>query len=335
MRGLAAISIIAIHTAFWSGQRYTPEWFQNITLFIDVPFFFYLSGWGSSYTVCDIIKTCKSLMKIWIKWIFFVTVIAVFCGISTYLPYNFSGITSIRDLINNYMFNVSISGFSVIAGSIWFMPYYFVIVFLNVLFMMFIKENANSEKLKLTYMWILLVGFIWTVYGKYILGLDLGYFFFYSFFWMLGMNRYGKCKNLQTLFVTLIFCALGIVFLSYLQDLSIYDIQSAKFPPSPKYLCVSLISIFIFKFLEDKVLNFNSIIVHIGRNAIWYYFGQGIGSSIIFYVVDKTIVDVWILKWILVYMINLLITVAIAESFAWCFQKIIVENKSLNFICKY
>lgn len=33
LRGIASIGIIAIHTAFWSGQSYTPEWFQNLTLF--------------------------------------------------------------------------------------------------------------------------------------------------------------------------------------------------------------------------------------------------------------------------------------------------------------
>lgn len=27
LRGIAAIGIIAIHTAFWGGQSYTPEWF--------------------------------------------------------------------------------------------------------------------------------------------------------------------------------------------------------------------------------------------------------------------------------------------------------------------
>ena len=46
LKGIASIGIIAIHTAFWSGQSYTPEWFWNLTLLLDVPFFFYLSGWG-------------------------------------------------------------------------------------------------------------------------------------------------------------------------------------------------------------------------------------------------------------------------------------------------
>ena len=74
LRGIASIGIIAIHTAFWSGQSYTPEWFWNLTLLLDVPFFFYLSGWASSYKKSDIKKTCKSILDIWCKWIFFSSV---------------------------------------------------------------------------------------------------------------------------------------------------------------------------------------------------------------------------------------------------------------------
>ena len=52
LKGIASIGIIAIHTAFWSGQSYTPEWFWNLTLLLDVPFFFYLSGWYSRILRC-------------------------------------------------------------------------------------------------------------------------------------------------------------------------------------------------------------------------------------------------------------------------------------------
>ena len=79
LRGIAALGIIAIHTAFWAGQSYTPAWFWNITLLLDVPFFFYLSGWASSYKKCELKHVVKSLFIIWIKWIFFVSLVAIFC----------------------------------------------------------------------------------------------------------------------------------------------------------------------------------------------------------------------------------------------------------------
>jgi fucose 4-O-acetylase-like acetyltransferase len=39
-RGVAVLSIIFIHTVFWSGYSYVPEWVRTISLFVDVPLFF-------------------------------------------------------------------------------------------------------------------------------------------------------------------------------------------------------------------------------------------------------------------------------------------------------
>lgn len=86
LKGIASIGIIAIHTAFWSGQSYTPEWFWNLTLLLDVPFFFYLSGWGGQYSKKSIEKMLKSLGKIWIKWIYFITLVSILCALSYKLP---------------------------------------------------------------------------------------------------------------------------------------------------------------------------------------------------------------------------------------------------------
>ena len=129
LRGIGAVGIIAIHTAFWSGQSYTPPWFWNLTLFLDVPLFFYLSGWGSSYRKSNI---------------FFVSTLAIFCFISKWSPAYFQGVSDIGDLANNYMFNVSIPGFCVVAGSIWFMPIYAVVVFVNSVILTLIQKSDNK-----------------------------------------------------------------------------------------------------------------------------------------------------------------------------------------------
>lgn len=79
MRGIAAIGIVAIHTAFWSGSSYTPLWFQSLTLLLDVPFFFFLSGGASSYNLGNVYKTMRGLLNLWKKWAFFIIVWAVVC----------------------------------------------------------------------------------------------------------------------------------------------------------------------------------------------------------------------------------------------------------------
>ncbi len=69
-KGLATLSIIFIHTAFWSGQFYIPSEFRLISLLIDVPIFFALSGITSSG---NIEKTLYRLLKLQITYMIFVT----------------------------------------------------------------------------------------------------------------------------------------------------------------------------------------------------------------------------------------------------------------------
>ena len=39
-RGLTVISVIFIHTVFYSGYSYVLEWVRSLSLYIDVPLFF-------------------------------------------------------------------------------------------------------------------------------------------------------------------------------------------------------------------------------------------------------------------------------------------------------
>ena len=70
LRGIATISIIIIHTAFWSGTEYLPSWVSNLTLLLDVPAFIFISGITSSYSK-TFMKKINGLLKLWQKWIFF------------------------------------------------------------------------------------------------------------------------------------------------------------------------------------------------------------------------------------------------------------------------
>ncbi|MGO5062505.1 acyltransferase family protein [Lawsonibacter sp. LCP25S3_F5] len=321
LRGVAALGIVAIHTAFWSGQSYTPPWFWNLTLFLDVPFFFYLSGWGTSYKKGDLIRTGKSLLSIWLKWVFYVSILAIFCFISKWLPISFQGVTDLKDLVNNYMFNVSVPGFCVVAGSIWFMPYYIVVVFINNIVLIALQNSSKREQLQDVYMWTLMSIFVWVSFGKYFLGLDVVYFSFYGFFWMLGFRRIGKVKNIKKLLFCMLIFVSGICISSYLQGLPLYDIQSAKFPPTIKYGFVSIISIFLAKFMEEHIGTYNKALVHIGKNAIFYYFGQGIGSSLSYYFINAVSLEVWYLKWFLTFLFNIAVTAVIAEIIALLYRR--------------
>lgn len=322
LRGVAAVGIVAIHTAFWGGESYVPVWFKNMTLFLDVPFFFYLSGWGSSCHKSDIVKTTKSLGTIWLKWIYFVSALTLFCLISKWLPYPFAGVSDVRDLVNNFMLNVSFPGFPVVAGSIWFLQYYFVVVFVNTFFLSLVQgSKTKEERFDKLYMVFLAVAFIWISYGRYALGVDWRYFIFYSFFWMMGRNRVGGGTGKKGQFCCrVVLVMIGIAFTSYLQTLPLYDIQTAKFPPTIKYGFVSLLSILAAKQIEPYVKHTNKWLNHIGRSAIFYYFAQGIGSSLNFHVIPRVHTDNWVIKFLVTFAINLFVTTILAELFRVTYQ---------------
>lgn len=65
---------------------------------------------------------------------------------------------------------------------------------------------------------------------------------------------------------------------------------------------------------------------HIGKNAIYYYFAQGIGSSINYYVVGMVNLNNWLFKWILAYGVNFLVTILIAEALSFMYSKLIIKR---------
>ena len=47
-RGIAAISVVLIHTVYWSGEGYLSESIlRTLVLLVDVPLFVFLAGWSA------------------------------------------------------------------------------------------------------------------------------------------------------------------------------------------------------------------------------------------------------------------------------------------------
>ena len=71
-KGLATLSIIFIHTAFWSGQFYIIPEVRVFSLVFDVALFYALSGITSG---SNIEKTFYRLLKLQITYMIFVTLL--------------------------------------------------------------------------------------------------------------------------------------------------------------------------------------------------------------------------------------------------------------------
>lgn len=320
LRGIAAINIIVIHTAFYSGQTYTPQWFWNITLLLDVPFFFYLSGWASSYQAISIQKTIKSLFHIWLKWLFFISLWSLLFWISSCLIPRTQNLYGITDFLKNLFFITTTPGFPVIEGSMWFMPVYFFVLPISTLILMYLKKKTHVKEAMTSYLLLLVAFFVWFTPENSFHAIT--YLLFYCFFWFLGFQRLGKCKNTFCLILAIMLCIGGAFYASHIQNLYFFDLQMAKFPPTLKYGFASIPSILLAKYWENHIQKMNHFLLHIGKNAIFYYFGQGIGGSILYYVIDLVPLNQWLLKWIIALIINLIITIFTSEILIYLYAKL-------------
>ena len=231
------------------------------------------------------------------------------------------------------MFIVSIKGFRVIAGSIWFMPWYFYVILLNTLVLTFLQKTENPLKCYKAYSIFIFVSFMWICYHNRMFGISVRYLFFYSFFWILGTIRFGKQTSFYNFILFIFICVIGFLGSSYLQGLSIAELQKAKFPPSLKYGFASMFVILIAEYFEGKERLFhNNFLTHIGSHAIFYYFAQGIGSSLSYYMVKVFSTQYWFLKWIVVFLFNLLITILLAEILArlYYYTAEVLSNLAIN-----
>lgn len=143
------------------------------------------------------------------------------------------------------------------------------------------------------------------------------YLLFYSFFFMLGVI-YGirKPQNMPfSSFIMKVCTVIGLMFLfAWMKSVPVFPMQANKFPPSIIYLWYSLITILIAVYCRKFYRNKAGFINYIGKMAIWYYFSQGISSSILFYFVPLVNAG-WILKFLIMLTLNLVMAITIAELF--------------------
>ena len=323
LRGIAMLGVPICHTAFWYGQSYVPEWFRNLTLLFDMPFFFYLSGWSSSFRKADVRKSARGVMGIWYKWVFFVTILALYCCISRWLPVYSEGVLSLGDYVNNLFFNVSFPGIPVLGGSIWFLPYYILVVMINAIVLVVIQKNDGYEKHQRTYMWLLLATFVWTCFGQYFMGLNATDFLFYAFFWMMGLNGIFRQLSVKKGAFWLAVSVAGFYIMSKAQGLRFYDIQNAKFPTATlKFFFFCLIPIILAGMLNGRLKHFGRFLPHVGRNSMFYFFAQNVVTSWNGYAVEYIRIDNWFVKWIITAVIAVAGTIILAELLALLYKPI-------------
>ncbi|MGZ5262241.1 MAG: acyltransferase family protein [Kaistella sp.] len=329
-KGFATLAIIFIHTVFWSGQFYIPTEMRVLSLLIDVPLFYALSGITSGGNVE---KTLYRLLKLQITFMIFVTLLffldyffKVF-GLNVfgldwmkdfystfgakYVPQNISDVPQWQNLGNWYLHQyTNADTFPVVMGSFWYLKVYFILTVFGVLILRFFPKHTNwfiGLCLGLTLIFNLLPQYYPTGQVGYV-ALYLGLF--------LGAHQL-KGQKIPTKWIPVLYGILITIFIILFWNYGkeyFLKMNKAKFPPKLLYIfwsCFSLVTLFV---LYNRLkINKESFITYIGKNAIFFYFAQGMSSSLVYFLVVplQDAMPWWVLM-ILIYLINVVFAFGIA-----------------------
>lgn len=324
LRGFATICIILIHTTFWSGEAYLPKWFITLSMFIDVPAFMFISGITFNFSN-SFIKNIKGLFEQWKKWLYFLLFYVTSLIIFFYKETNFA------DIFNWIFYSFpKETKLIVVQGSLWFIPMYIVVTSIASGVICILRKYITEEQLKKTLIYssiallILLFGTKPLKFGRKNV--------FYLIIFFIGYISYKKKINFkQFLFFETISTLICFSYFK-LNSFSFNMIQDFKFDIKLGYALFATISIILFWYLKDNLkIKAKNPINFIGKNAIFFYYSQGISSSLLIHKFSYLpIQNIW-LKFLAMYSINIAISLSLGVFLTITYNKI---NKLIKVIKK-
>ncbi|AZI33442.1 acyltransferase family protein [Kaistella carnis] len=330
-KGFATLSIIFIHTVFWSGQFYVPTELRVLSLLIDVPLFYALSGLTSG---SNIEKTLYRLLKLQITFMIFVTFLFFldylfkvvglhifgldwmknFYGTfgTKYVPQNISDVPQWQNLGNWYLHQyTNADTFPVVMGSFWYLKVYFILTVFGVLILRFFPKHIN---------WFIGVCFgltlIFNLLPQFYPTGQVGYVAFYLGLFLVAHQLKGK--KIPTKWVPLLYGILVLILVFLFWNFGkeyLMKMNKAKFPPKLLYIFWSSFSLLTLFVLYNRIkIEKNNFLKYIGKNAIFYYFAQGMSSSLVYFLVVPLKENLhWAVLLVVIFVVNILLAVVIAE----------------------
>ncbi|GEN71776.1 acyltransferase family protein [Chryseobacterium lathyri] len=331
-KGMATLSIIFIHTAFWSGQFYIPAEVRVFSLVFDVALFYALSGITSG---SNIEKTFYRLLKLQITYMIFVTFLffldyffkvfgLTFFSLewlqsfystfgSKYAATSVSDIPQWQNLGNWYLHQyTNADTFPVVMGSFWYLKVYFILAVFGVLILRFFPKHVN---------WFialcLTLTLIFNVFPEYYPGGQVGYVAFYLAIFLIANRMRGEKIPAKAIPVLYMIVAAALIWMFWYYGNEIfYKINKNKFPPKIPYIIWSLFSLTTLFVLYNRLkITKENFVTYIGKNAIFFYFAQGISSSLVYFIVVALQENMpWWVLMILIYTVNVIFAFIIAAG---------------------
>lgn len=308
VRGICALSIVFIHTCFCSGMSYVPIPMRSISLLLDVPAFFFIAGMTRAYIQKDTILT--QLFKLSMIFV----LLGLLCNL---VDGEVTWASIFRPL---FLMGLNVSRlFGAAAGSYWFVPIYACTIILGG---MVIKHTGGGyimgiiSLIVLTY--VLSFGGLLNFSGYSFLGSRLEMLLFpvasYLFgYWCQQRIIQAEVHKRRKFALLLAFVAFIVFRLCYLcEGSSVYNLQINKFPVKLPYIAASCFSMAGIIFFASDALR-NRFFEHVGRNAIFYYAGQGVSSSLLLLISPYIRLD-WGIKLPIMFAINLALAIIFSEA---------------------
>lgn len=331
-KGLATLSIIFIHTAFWSGQFYIPAEVRVFSLVFDVALFYALSGITSG---ANIEKTLYRLLKLQITYMIFVTFLFFLDYFFKVFGLSFFSMEWLQNFYSTFGSKYSATSvsiypqwenlgnwylhqytnadtFPVVMGSFWYLKVYYVLTVFGVLILRFFPKHIN---------WFIglciALTLLFNIFPEYYPTGQVGYVTFYLAVFLTGHKMRGK--KIPTKAIPVLYALTGIaliwMFWYYGGDI-FYKINKNKFPPKIPYIIWALFSLVTLFVLYNRLkITKENFITYIGKNAIFFYFAQGISSSLVYFLVVPLKENMpWWLLMLIIYGINIILAFIISAG---------------------
>ncbi|GGP20486.1 acyltransferase family protein [Silvimonas iriomotensis] len=277
LKGFAVISVVFIHSVFWSGDSYTPAWLHGACLWLDVPLFFFLAGWSCS-KVASPRKTWLNLWRLQWRYMAFVSVV--------WLGYVLSGhhLPALR-LLEWYLHDYRMAaGDDVVMGSMWFMRVYLGVSAAAIALIWFHERAALTVAL-------VLVGTLFLSQLAPDADWDTGWLPIVAFgMFYLPLFLLGYCHARQRLpwywFALITLQAIWQLCCTPQLHDALVHLQTYKFPPQALYFACSWLSLctllLLTRWRPVSWLFTQEPLRWVGRNAIYVFFAQGVSATLIY-----------------------------------------------------
>ena len=329
-KGVMILSVINIHTVYWSLKAHTPDLFRELAYFVDIPIFFFISGYFSRYATFteSLSQALGQLVRLYRGYLAVTGVVACATLLWVFIFKERIPDGLLSSLLS--IFTLQLTGelwgyFKGYYGNLWYLHTYFPLLLL----VPFLLGTPLYPRIRILIMTLLLTGYWLMTYhfkGHIFLLREWGDVLFYGFIFVLGSSYRIKENRLSPGLVLTSFAinVMIVLFIIYVDDGTL-RLSRYKFPPSFQWLAYSTLLIHLFVLLRPLwnssiyplIKFFVPLLAWIGNHSFTVYLFQGLVCSIPYLFVSHLAepLSSSFLLYLVVYGFNVLLSILISKIY--------------------